>query len=531
MNKSLTTMGEYKNDTFPKNIFIFFQNLDLYYKEKKLESEFFTLLYTIDLNLKIKSIYQGNFYGYLAFIYKMTTFTRDIEFGNGNLKCYLVLLWVWYNVCPFLGLNLIDAAYDSSKNLSFGSWKDLKYICEYVKQKTGSESNPLILHCINKYVSQLKKDEKLIKENKEISLIGKWVPREKSKYGWIFALIAKNYYYYFFTNVGSSPVNAENKAKTLLRKLLSRLNRKIGTLEMLQCENKIDEIKPECLTTKNLILQSNWLLNNISVKSLPREELKNRVLSYKNTKNCQIKDVIAKAWNYCELNKTDLIQESYVNKIWDNIISHIEDLIKIIPLLDCSFDMNENDFVAALGFALAISQRSVYKNRLVLCSNRYKWIIFGEDLKLIERIKLIRKHMNRVNSDLENCYTTLCKEIMNCKDKNDQIQNINFLLLTNGENINFLKKTNKYKPKLIIWLMSGMSKEKFSTNHSNYSIVSGKNSRYINFFWSKKCGFTPIVLTDEMFFIKFNMKFLNKPKFLKLDPIVSNWFSLTINHL
>ena len=220
-----------------------------------------------------------------------------------------------------------------------------------------------------------------------------------------------------------------------------------------------------------------------------------------------------------------------MNKIWDNIISNIEDLIKIVPLLDCSFDMNENDFVSALGFALLISQKSVYKNRLVLCSNRYKWIIFGEGMSLIDRIKLIQKHMNRVNSDLDYCYSSICKEIMSCKDGNALIKNINFLLLTNGENINFLNKTYKYKPKLTIWLMSGMTKEKFSTKHSNYSIVSGKNRRYINFFWSKKCGVTPIELTDEMFFIKYNMKFLNKPKYLKLDPLVSNWFSLTINHL
>ena len=101
-------------------------------------------------------------------------------------------IYVWYHFFP----NLAEFAFKQfvlpdCKMHPYGSWKDVKLFCHYVKEKTNDENHPLILFSMNLMLSQLKKDS--VSDTK-ISLAGKWAPRQKSKYWWLFNKMAFKYY-------------------------------------------------------------------------------------------------------------------------------------------------------------------------------------------------------------------------------------------------------------------------------------------------------------------------------------------------
>ena len=81
-----------------------------------------------------------------------------------------------------------------------GSWKDINYFCQYVNVLYNNKDHPLIIFSIHLMINEIKED--IIKlttnTNAQLSLAGKWAPREKSKFEWIFKKMACLYFPYFF---------------------------------------------------------------------------------------------------------------------------------------------------------------------------------------------------------------------------------------------------------------------------------------------------------------------------------------------
>ena len=86
----------------------------------------------------------------------------------------------------------------------YGSWKDIKYLARYIKDKTSDSEHPLILHACRIMCSQLNQDwteftcqnpeEK--NNNVNISLAARWCPREpnyKKKKNVKFGIYISNY--------------------------------------------------------------------------------------------------------------------------------------------------------------------------------------------------------------------------------------------------------------------------------------------------------------------------------------------------
>ena len=65
------------------------------------------------------------------------------------------------------------------------------------------------------------------KTNKNISLLAKWIPREKSKFGWLFKLLVKNMFarYYETAKTKQASVAADKKARKEYRIICSTLNK------------------------------------------------------------------------------------------------------------------------------------------------------------------------------------------------------------------------------------------------------------------------------------------------------------------
>ena len=183
---------------------------------------------------------------------------------------------LWMNECRFLGcllkeyLLLLLFAFKNfvllpDGTIPYGSWKDIKYFCDYVKTENGNNiHHPLIFYAVKLVNSQISKDyEKMLVNSNEISLTAKWVPREKSSFGWLYEQLATDH----FVHIVSTATNSYSiqrailKCKTEYRKVLSALNRKIDTLQIKQCGNNWSAIDFSRVTSISITKQKKAFLN------------------------------------------------------------------------------------------------------------------------------------------------------------------------------------------------------------------------------------------------------------------------------
>merc|ERR1711998_710723 len=107
-------------------------------------------------------------------------------------------------------------------------------ITEGIRNDENLLDDKLLNTVLNLICNQVRDDLK----NKEKSLVGKWIPREKSnKFGWLTTLIARHYYKEWF-NQSLTPGQykaATRKALTHFRKIVSSLNKELNTPQINQC--------------------------------------------------------------------------------------------------------------------------------------------------------------------------------------------------------------------------------------------------------------------------------------------------------
>jgi len=178
----------------------------------------------------------------LSFLYKLIAYTRDIYDGKGERDLTYLMLTVWYKHFPKLAIY----AFEQMVTVTFGSWKDAKYLCQFIKQNTNllseQKKENLLQHIIHAMNTQLHMD--ILLPNLNISLVAKWIPREKSKFGWLFKFLVKDWDERF-----ENKYQKPNYKK--YRKMLTSLNKKLDTTQIKQCErnsNEIDYYKVSLLT-------------------------------------------------------------------------------------------------------------------------------------------------------------------------------------------------------------------------------------------------------------------------------------------
>lgn len=172
----------------------------------------------------------------------------------------------------------------------FGSWKDVKKFYQFIRDEKQSESDTLNQSIINYLVQlttqQLTTDVDNFNSNLNIniiSLVAKWIPREKTKYNKLYELLAYEYYKDYFQEnmIDSQRLKAMNKAKMNYRKLIASLNRHLDTLEIKQCSKKWSKIDPHKQTSRSLQLQMNAFLNK-TFDGDERYELSDRIICASN---------------------------------------------------------------------------------------------------------------------------------------------------------------------------------------------------------------------------------------------------------
>jgi hypothetical protein len=516
------------------NIYTFFQQISGNKSNLLLtENKFLEFLIKLKANMKHSSFYYNYSLDYLRFLFKMTAIVRDKQFGYGLRDVYYTLIYCWYIHYPELAFNLIRHNF----KYSISSWNDGKYFCSFIKNKTHNDNHELINFVINEMMVQLKVDfSNLTLDPQKLSLLAKWIPREKSKYSWIFYKCAKLYFPYYIKEdlYPIQLIKAKRKCWSKFRKVCSTINAILDPIENIQCNSNNTEFKKiNRLTGYNLVKYHKWV--NKNVEMMQQNGIFENI-NLNQSKNDIFHKIIKLALEYVSLSSFNKDKEDYINNIWELINKTIEPLIDVLPIVESSIDMDENSLYKALGIAILIAEKTNIGNRIIISNINYFMINLEKCDNLVDKIKKIEPYLFRINSNLSETYKSIC-EIMHSDDESKQIiNNVNILILSNLKNVtnktkncdNFLSQSfsfNKKSIKTIFWVFDGWEKNECA---ENISIINIGNIEMINYLWRKKNGSLPTILTSDILFLKYITKIMENEKIKMLDEYIIKYFCLTI---
>ena len=254
----------------------------------------------------------------------------------------------------------------------YGSWKDIKYFCNFIYESTNNPVHPLIEYCIELVCQQLRID--LSGLSGSVSLCAKWVPREKSKkFGWLFKQIAVRYIptYYLTANSQFSAERAYRKTFAEFSKILSRLNRQLQTIEIHMCENKWDDIAniPYAARRK---YKSAFEEREQEQRVRPRRMIKFNEM-------CLPIHTAMSLWSTNRYSDNKMMEfDIYnLNRNWNTWIQSVDCLSYMIPVMDQSPSLCAHHSIplyTSVGLSLTLSQCSIIKDRILTFSRNPKWI-------------------------------------------------------------------------------------------------------------------------------------------------------------
>ena len=411
---------------------------------------------------------------HLCMLYKMIAQTRDIIDGKGEYSLAYMMIYVWHNYSQSLAFFALNSFTQlNSDEHPYGSWKDLKYFCDYiVKVKNVNLDHPLIKHCCNLYNLQLRNDEfsMIISDNStaNISLVAKWIPREKTRFGYLNELLAYDYYKeYIASSLSKDPVTqvkAMLKCKTNYRKLLSRLNIKIDTLQIKQCGKTWSTIDFNKVTSVSMSNQKKAFLNvkkNGEKRSdeedrvVCAQHLKDHIKSVVKDNNKEIKgkrvgltsftkqaiDLIDSKLFYDNNNNNnntdnndnndndnntynDTYNTEYdlLNSQWRDNSSQTGKLGKIIAMVDVSGSMIGDPLHAAIALGIRVAEKSLLGKRVMTFSAVPRWVNLENRDNFVDMVEEVNKSEFGLNTDFYAALNLILSAIVESKMRAEDVE-------------------------------------------------------------------------------------------------------------
>ena len=396
-------------------------------------------------------------------MFKILAHTRDIVGGKGEYLLFYVMLIEWAKIdFQFFDFMIRALVYDATATTTattpatesrshqkhpLGSWKDMKYFLTYMKAELIDSAQPhsqdhkdhqsqcdLYSRCVNTIVllinEQLRTDYAIYSQHRtdSISLVAKWIPREKSKkFGWLYYYLTMNYFQHEIPSDQSHPSyeRAVNRAFMNYRKMISALNKQLDTTQVKMCDKIWGEIDFSHVTSITTHKQTKSFLNvkqNGETSRYPhdadREGCKYNYEEYLR----DVKDGKQRLKG-ARVSVVDLVKSAISNKHlratgtpdvpWSAVIENIDaqwkdnlmnasgggsdNLGEMIAMCDVSGSMessdNSNPLYAAIGLSIRVAERSALGPRIMTFSERPQWIqlgIPGESDTFVKQVVKVR---------------------------------------------------------------------------------------------------------------------------------------------
>lgn len=480
---------------------------------------------------------------YLKILYKMIGHTRDIIHGKGEYALTYMMIYTWYNYYPELALYALETLVTENPigGHPYGSWKDIKYFCNYCRMQGCSVDHPLIQHAILLVNSELLNDIKIIEEgytSKNISLVSKWVPREKSgKFGWLYPHFACDYFsdYMETATTKCSRDKALIKCKMEYRKILTRLNSIIDTVQMKQCNHSWREINFNNVTSITITKQKKAFLNVLHNKNTPNQE-QDRLECCENFKKylseCESKkiNIKGKRLSMCDFTEEALkllnskkdtiyqnnkqtqeiikIQIDILNSQWRDNATQNGLFRKMIAMVDVSSSMNGKSLHAAISLGIRVAENSILGKRVLTFSSYPSWINLDENKTFVEMVDALRTANWGMNTNFYAALDIILDAIVEAKmspeDVEDMVLAVFSDMQTDYEDKNSFTYTmysqikQKYEiaglrlhgkpfkpPHILFWNMRSTNGFPNLSSQTHTSMLSGFSPMLLNLFQEK----------------------------------------------
>lgn len=463
--------------------------------------------------------------GYLLVLYKMIGHTRDIIDGKGECTLSYMMVYTWNKIYPSLAQFALRCfvLFDDVKDHQYGSWKDLKYFCEYCRSRGDSIDSPLIKYSIKLINDQLKKDLNVFNTNLDgnFSLVAKWVPREKSSFGWLYVALAKD----FFPSFIESAKNSESERRAILkcksqyRTILSALNRHIDTTQIKQCGGEWSKINFDRVTSITLSKQKKAFLNikkNGEEKhygSVDRRQCAQNFNEYIQQAVKGEVEIKGKRVGMADFTKQaiDLLkyfnnhnERELLNSQWRDNSSQNVALGKMIAMVDVSGSMEGDPMNAAIALGIRIAEKSLLGKRIMTFSAKPTWINLEPYPDFVSQVKIVKSGEWGMNTNFHAALDLILDAIVTNKMAPEDVQDLTLVILSDmqmdaGDSTNkqVLYETMKAKyemagirvngtpykpPHILFWNLRSTTGFPTLSNQPNTSMMSGFSPALLNSF-------------------------------------------------
>jgi hypothetical protein len=461
--------------------------------------------------------------GYLSILYRMIGHTRDIVDGKGEYTLTYMMIYTWYDFYPELALFALRCLVDiGNKNIHpYGSWKDMKYFSQYCKSNGGNITHPLIQYIIKLVNDQLKNDySNYISNTNNISLIAKWVPREKSTFGWLYRELATDFFSHFLLTA-SSDIQSKKailKCKTEYRKLVSSLNKHIDTLQIKQCSKKWSSIKFDNVTSISLSKQKKAFLNIKQNGEIRFSDNTDRIHCAKKFSD-HIKraadgefELKGKRIGMADFTKQAIqlihsdnqIEIDLLNSQWRDNASQCKELGKMIAMVDVSGSMEGDPMHAAIALGIRIAEKSILGKRVMTFSAKPTWVNLDGYNDFVSQVNTIKCAEWGMNTNFYSALDTILDSIIQNKMAPEDVEDLVLVILSDmqidsGDSsdtqalYDIMKEKytvagirvhgKPYKPPhILFWNLRSTSGFPTLSNQRNCSMMSGFSPALLNLF-------------------------------------------------
>lgn len=335
----------------------------------------------------------------LITLYKMIGYTRDIIDGKGECSLTYMMIYTWYDFYPKLAMYALLACVlseDEKKEHPYGSWKDIKYFCNFCRTRGWSVDHPMIVYAVELIDTQLKVDKVAYRDQQfgSISLLCKWIARETSgKFGWLYTSLATLHFKHYVETAKNpdSMRKAVSKAKMDYRKLVASINRAIDTIQIKQCAGEWRHINFDRTTSVTFAKQKKAFLN-VKKDGTQRSEFEDRLQCAANFKEHIAKAVRgekeikgkrvglntfteqALALLYQSKNESTQMEIDLLNSQWRDNSTQNGALENFIAMVDTSGSMSGDPLNAAIALGYRVAEKSTIGKRVMTFSASPTWV-------------------------------------------------------------------------------------------------------------------------------------------------------------
>ena len=372
-----------------------------------------------------KSIKKTEYCEYMSILYKLIGHTRDIIDGKGEYSHAYMHIFVWYSFFPKLAefaLKQFTCLNLDNKLHPYGSWKDIKYFCNYCKSKGLDKKHPLIQYCFKLLNDQLVFDYNLFQQDSEylksnslsLSLSGKWVPRESSKkFGWMFQELACLYFKQYLDSA-KNPLSMNKaiiKCKMEYRKICSKINKELHTVQINMSGGSWSSIDHSKTTSITISKQKKSFLN-VNKDGTQRSELEDRVICSDNFKSLikkavsggtEIKgkrvglnNMTEQAFELISKLKRSQgeniqVEIDLLNSQWRDNGLTVGSLCNMIPMVDFSESMNGDPKNCAYALGIRVAEKSIFGKRVLSFCDEPTWHNLDSCLTFVEMVEKLQE--------------------------------------------------------------------------------------------------------------------------------------------